>query len=355
MNTHCLVTGGSGFIGQHLVAALTRKGHTVTLLMRRPHTLPELRLQIDHLGGQGALLSAVSGDLAQVGLGLDAAALEQVGQAAVIFHLGAQFAWGLPAEQARQVNVEGALAVARLAAQQGSRLLMVGGFMLANQAHLQRLGVDLVTPQSTDWSAVYRRAGGYEGSKLEAHFRVVAAMREWRAELTVVHPATVCGHSQSGHILKAQPLAGLIGNLAGGRLSAIPGSAAHWLPLISVDFLAQLMVAAAFDERQAGQEILALDARTPNLQGVLQLLAHVLDVRAPSRHLPIPLLRVLLKVPGVSRLLRTDAESLDFIQTTRFDTAAAEALAVRHGLSWPDMAQTLRLTARYLAGASSAA
>jgi dihydroflavonol-4-reductase len=220
---------------------------------------------------------------------------------------------------------------------------------------LQRLGIDLANPLLTDWDRLYRRAGGYEGSKLESHFRVVSAMRELNAELTVVHPATVCGHSRSGHILPAQALAGLIANLAGGRLGAIPGSTAHWLPLVTVDFLAELMVAAAFDEQQAGQEILALDACTPNLQGMLQLLAQALGVQAPSRHLPIPVLRTLLKVPGLPRLLHTDAESLDFIQTTRFDTAATKAFAQRQQLAWPDIEQALQATARYLASAPSVA
>lgn len=354
MNQECFVTGGSGFIGQHLLALLTHKGHPVTLLMRAPQGLPALRVQVEQLGGRGDLLSAVAGDLASPGLGLDASARERVRQASVVFHLGAQFAWGLSVEQARAVNVEGALAVAELAASQGSRLLLVGGYMLANHAHLRRLGIDLETPAHTDWERVYQRTGAYEGSKLEAHFRVLARMAERGAALTVVHPATVCGHSRSGHILPAQPLAGLIGNLADGLLSAIPGSTAHWLPLVSVDFLVELMVAAAFDDEQAGREILALDERTPNLQGVVQLLAGVLGVAAPRRHVPIAVLRLLLKIPGLAKLLRTEVESLDFIQSTRFDTAATQALARQHQLVWPDIAQAVQATARYLADEPSA-
>ena len=112
MNQPCFVTGGSGFIGQHLLALLTRQGHPVTVLMRQPLGLAALRAQVDQLGGQGGLLTGVVGDLGLPALGLDAAAREQIRQAAVVFHLGAQFAWGMAAEQARRVNVAGALAVA---------------------------------------------------------------------------------------------------------------------------------------------------------------------------------------------------------------------------------------------------
>ncbi|WP_079202984.1 SDR family oxidoreductase [Pseudomonas sp. CC6-YY-74] len=349
MQQECFVTGGSGFIGQHLVASLTREGHPVSLLLRAPQALSALAAQVDGLGGNATLLSAVAGDLGSPGLGLDGAARARLEQAAVVFHLGAQFAWGLSIEQARKVNVEGALAVAELAASQGSRLVMVGGYMLANREHLARIGIDLHKPQRTDWARVYRRTGGYEGSKLEAHFRVLARLRELRAAWTLVHPATVCGHSRSGHILPTQPLAGLIANLAAGRLSAIPGSPAHWLPLVSVDFLAQLLRVAAVDPALAGQEVLALDASTPNLQGMLQQLATALGVSAPRRHMPLPVLRWLLKIPGAPGLLHSESESLDFIQTTRFDTAATQAVARRHQLVWPDIAQALQATAHYLA------
>lgn len=348
MHENCFVTGGTGYIGQHLLALLTAKGHPVTVLMRKPEALAQLQLQVEQHGGNGRLLRAVAGDLAKPDLGLDASGLSLVGQAKVLFHLGAQFAWGLTLEQARAVNVNGALSVAQLAAKQGSRLLMVSGFMLENHAHLQRVGVDLEQPARTDWPALYRRVGGYEGSKLEAHFKVVECMQALGGELTIVHPATVCGHSQTGHILPAQPLAELISNLAGGKLSAIPGTSAHWLPLVTVDFLVELMLAAAFDPSQVGQQVLALDERTPNLPGMLAVLAESLNRPAPQRFMPIGGLRWLLKIPGLPKLLNTSAESLDFIQTTRFDTAASKALALKHQLTWPDINQALQATVRYV-------
>ena len=348
MREDCFVTGGTGYIGQHLLALLTAKGHPTTVLMRKPEALPALQVLVNQHGGDARLLTAVAGDLALPELGLDADALLQVQRAKVVFHLGAHFAWGLSLAEARAVTVNGAVSVAQLAARQGSRLLLVSGFMLENHAHLQRVGVDLQQPARTDWPAVYRRVGGYEGSKLEAHFKVLDCMQALGGELTIVHPATVCGHSQTGHILPAQPLAELISNLAGGKLSAIPGTPAHWLPLVTVDFLVGLMVAAAFDPSQVGQQILALDERTPSLAGILAVLAEPLKLTPPRHFIPIGVLRWLLKIPGLGKLFSTSAESLDFIQTTRFDTGPTKDLALKHQLAWPDINQALRATVAYV-------
>ncbi|SDH80344.1 Thioester reductase domain-containing protein [Pseudomonas flavescens] len=349
MNTSCLVTGGSGFIGQHLLSTLTAHDHAVTVLMRRPADFPRLAERVAALGGKPRRLTVIHGDLALPGLGLDAAALRQVAGCACFFHLGAQFAWGLSMAQARQVNVEGARQVARLAVHSGARLLMVGGYMLCNAAQLARVGVDGRYPEHTDWPAVYRRVGGYEGSKLEAHYRVLDDMQRLGGELTLVHPATLCGHSQSGHILPGQPLAELVRQLLAGRLSALPGSPMHWLPLISVDFLVELIRLAAFDPLMAGRSLLALDERTPSLHGLVQLLGRTLRVAAPQHHVPMGLLKALLRVPGMPRLLRIAPESLDFIQVERFDMTQTGVFLSRHQRHWPAIEQAIAASARFVA------
>ncbi|BCT33419.1 hypothetical protein PproGo58_29140 [Pseudomonas protegens] len=73
MSVECFVTGGTGFIGQHLVAHLSAKGHTVRVLMRRPERLTELREQVVKLGGSAARVFAVAGDLERDNLGLSPA------------------------------------------------------------------------------------------------------------------------------------------------------------------------------------------------------------------------------------------------------------------------------------------
>ena len=348
MSVECFVTGGTGFIGQHLVAHLSAKGHTVRVLMRRPDRLAALREQVDNLGGCAARVFAVAGDLERDNLGLSLADREVQRRARVMFHLGAHFAWGLSVEHARAVNVEGAKRVALLAAEQNSRLVMIGGYMLKNHEHLQRIGIDPRYPELTNWPAVYRRVGGYEGSKLEAHFATLEVMFTKGGEMTVVHPATVCGHSRTGHILDGQPLVELIRNLVQGKLTAVPGTAEHWLPLVTVDYLVELMAVCAFDPAMVGQELLALDDQTPNLRELLVQAAKPLGLKSPKHYISLRLLKLLLSIPPVARFLNSKPEALDFIQTTRFDTAVVEQFANRHGIAKPDIRQSLQLTARFV-------
>lgn len=348
MSVECFVTGGSGFIGQHLVAYLTARGHTVRVLMRRPERLTALREQVDHLGGHSTRVFAVAGDLERDNLGLSRSDREVLRHARVVFHLGAHFAWGLSVEHARAVNVAGAKRVALLAAEQKSRLVMIGGYMLKNHEHLKRIGIDPRYPQQTNWPAVYRHVGGYEGSKLEAHFATLEVMSAKGGEMTVVHPATVCGHSRTGHILDGQPLVELIRNLVQGKLAAVPGTAEHWLPLVTVDNLVELVAVCAFDPAMVGQELLALDAHTPNLRELLAQVAQPVGLKSPNYYVPLRLLKLLLRIPAVARFLNTKPEALDFIQTTRFDTAAAEQFARRHGIAKPDIRQSLQHTATFV-------
>lgn len=265
----------------------------------------------------------------------------------MVYHLGARFAWGLTRDEAQQVNVEGGLRVVRLAAAINARLVLIGGFMLENRGHQCEIGINPDHPLDSPWTRVYERVGAYEASKLEAHYRAVALANELDVTWAAVHPATLCGHSETGELAAAQPLQALISNLAAGRLKAIPGSPAHWLPLVSVDFLAALLAALAQHPFQTGTSLLALDEHSPNLAGMVAGLAEGAGCSAPARHVPLPLLRGLLCLPGAETLLQTRRESLAFIRSERYDTTVTRHFAEAAGLIWPDIHQAIRRSGQY--------
>ena len=115
-----------------------------------------------------------------------------------------------------------------------------------------------------------------------------------------------------------------------------------------MDYLVELVVVSAFDPAMVGQELLALDEQTPNLQELLVQVAQPLGLKPPRHHISLRLLKLLLSIPPVARFMNTKPEALDFIQTTRFDTAALEQFAKRHGIAKPDIALSVQHTARFV-------
>ena len=100
------LTGATGFIGQHLMSELSKRGYKVRALLRRP---APFALQCD---------SAVIGDLARP-QNLAAAFLDVD---AVVHSAGIAHAMsGIPVDDYRTINTEGTVALARAAARAGSR------------------------------------------------------------------------------------------------------------------------------------------------------------------------------------------------------------------------------------------
>ncbi|MET4580411.1 hypothetical protein ABIE13_005552 [Ottowia thiooxydans] len=84
------------------------------------------------------------------------------------------------------------------------------------------------------------------------------------------------------------------------------------------------------------------------MRELLVQVAQPIGLKPPRHHISLRLLKLLLRVPFVARVLNTNAEALDFIQTTRFNTAALEQFANRHGIAKPDIRQSLQHTATFV-------
>ncbi len=356
MTRRILITGATGQIGRWLCHRLLQQDPTapdkLLLALRDPaRQLGQLRQWLGQRGieAQGLRrLQALPYELDQPAC---AAALVGAAQPDLVYHLAARFAWGLPMEVARRANVSSTLALAEALQRQRpqARLVHLSGFMLQHRAHLQRLGIS--AQGEADWPAVYRRAGGYEASKLEAHFRLLEQAGHSAQALLILHPATVAGHSQEGELPAHAALYQLGRQLLQGRLAGLPGSAQHRLPLVAVDYVAGFAAALALAPELRSGEFLLMDGRSPPLPELVRRMAAALGRTAPRRQLPKPLLRALLSLPGMAALSGSHRESLDFViePGVHFDTASADALAARWGLRHPSLEQVLDASARHIA------
>jgi NAD(P)-dependent dehydrogenase (short-subunit alcohol dehydrogenase family) len=124
-----VVTGGTGFIGRHLLRELDRRGQPIHVLVR-----PQSVVKLERLGLVNA--RPLIGDVTRSGLGVDPAALDGLAGAEV-FHLAAVYDLAADEEANRLANVEGTRHAIELANRIGaSRLHHVSSIAVAG-AHFR--------------------------------------------------------------------------------------------------------------------------------------------------------------------------------------------------------------------------
>ncbi|MEU1390519.1 MULTISPECIES: alpha/beta fold hydrolase [unclassified Nonomuraea] len=326
-----VVFGATGFIGRWTVLHLLEQGRAVTAVVRRADDGPARWLR-EH-GVPATRLTVVEGDVtAGPGLGLGAAAEEAAGVRDV-FNAAGVYRFGMGDEEARAVNVEGALNVLNWAAARPGlrRLVHVSGY---------RVGLD-PRPRhplpEAELAALYRDKGAYEGSKAEGDAAVRVAAARLGVPLTVVNPSSVIGHSLTGEAGQYLGLASLVRDLWAGRLPLLPGGARTFVPVVTVDHFARFMAAVPEHDPEPGGLHWVLDPATPDLPDLIRLLAEHLGVRAPRIRVPVGVIR---RLPSV--LTGAEPETLGFLTEDRYDTGSADRVAGSAGLRRPPAGEALR-------------
>ncbi|MFI7465411.1 alpha/beta fold hydrolase [Nonomuraea sp. NPDC049646] len=326
-----VVFGATGLIGRWTVLHLLEQGRAVTAVVRRADG--GLGRWLREQGVPGTRLTVVEGDVtAGPGLGLSGSAEEAAGVRDV-FNAAGVYRFGMGREEARTVNVEGALNVLNWAAARPAlrRLVHVSGY---------RVGLD-PRPRhplpEAELAALYRDKGAYEGSKVEGDAAVRVAAARLGVPLTVVNPSSVIGHSLTGEAGQYLGLASLVRDLWAGRLPALPGGARTFVPVVTVDHFARFMAAVPEHDPEPGGLHWVLDPATPDLPDLIRLLAGHLGVRAPRMRVPVGMIR---RLP--SALTCAEPETLGFLTEDRYDTGSADRVAASAGLRRPPVEHALR-------------
>lgn len=328
------VTGANGFLGRWLLRELTARGTRVRALLRRHEARrAELAAWIDARGGDSTLLTTGAFDLMAPDLGLDAETLQALDRVEAVFHLAARFDFGLDRATAERANVDAPEDLLRVVAGRPAlkRFVHISGYRTEG-APARALDVD----DPAALARFYAHHGAYETSKMQAHDRMARAAEALGVPLTRVSPAVVIGDSQTGETTQIVGIAETVRDLARGKLPALPGSEATWLPVIGVDVVARVLAAVPDDDASVNGHLVVFDDRTPSLPTLLAWCAERLGVSVPRWRVPVGVLRALPRwLSGI------EPEALSFISDDRYDPAPFAAFRKRVGLELPDVRQNV--------------
>ena len=251
------VTGGTGFVGAHLVKALRARGDAVAALVRRPALAEQL--------GWGPEIRLVRGDLD------DAAALRQgCAGADVVYHVAGKIA-ARNAAEFMATNRDGTANVLEAARDGGAqRLLFVSSLAVAGPT----------TPgHPIDETRPPMPVTDYGRSKLAAEVLVRAMPLAW----TIVRPPVVYGEWDRG-TLKIFQLA---------RRGVVPvfGDGAQELSVIHAEDLARSLIAAATSPAAVGRIYFAAHPTTTTSRELVLGAGRALGGRT-LRIIPLPPLLV---------------------------------------------------------------
>jgi nucleoside-diphosphate-sugar epimerase len=275
-NARLALTGGTGFIGQHLLRELTRRGYQVRVLLRRPTMLP------------ADCTSAVIGDIARPQN--MASALADV--EAIIHSAGLSVAAsGQPEDDYRVLNVEATIGLARSAQRAGvRRFVFLSSLRAQAGASDPRVVTEEMEPRPTD---------AFGRSKLAAEQGLAEVGIDWVA----LRLATVYGPGVTGNMAR------LI-RLARSPLPLPFGALAARRSLLSLDNLAAAVDCVLKVEGPLRRPLIAADPQPLTVADVVAAMRRGLGRRPGLVPVPASLLAAMLRATGRADAYERLAEPL---------------------------------------------
>ena len=178
------VTGGTGFIGRHLLRELAKREGT-TFVLVRPGSRERLEAFIESIGGRGRL-APVAGDITEASLGLGPADRERL-QGADFFHLAAVYDLEASAGANQRANVEGTRHLVELAQGLGARVHHMSSIAVAGARWKGKFTEDMFDEGQVLDHPYYRTK--FDAEKL---------VRESGLRFRIYRPGLVIGSSETG-------------------------------------------------------------------------------------------------------------------------------------------------------------
>jgi len=247
-----LVTGATGRIGRHLVAALLEEGETVRILAREPEKAKEL---------WGTAVEIVTGDVMN-----NAAVVDAVKGADIVYHLAAMISYDVSREALFAVNVEGTKNV--LEAARGKRIICLSSTSVYGKHTMGKNGGHTITEEDA-----FAPTDLYGESKAEADTMARAA------GAVVIRPAFVYGPGFSEGVTK-------LFELISKKKMVVAGEGTNRIQWTHVDDLVSALLLARRNGRGGEAYVVVSDDVKTQLE-MLELIARLLEAPVPRIHVPI--------------------------------------------------------------------
>ncbi|MFJ7624113.1 alpha/beta fold hydrolase [Rhodococcus erythropolis] len=334
---HALIFGASGLVGRHLVLTLAEAGTNVTAAVRTA----ESGARVERWVREHGLTRSISTTIVD----FDAPEIVAGGPSAFPFiteihNCAGSYRFGMTAQEARSANVGIVEKLIDFAKDLPNlqRVIHVSGYRVGGQ-----------DPTTVPWpddhrTAVYKDLGAYEASKVESDAIFQARALKHGVPWTIVNPSSVIGDSATGESDQHIGLASTVEQIWNGTAAALPGNESTFLPIVTVDYLAAFMTAAAVDPAAEGMAYWVLHDDTPPLADLLTHVGRHLGAKVPRVRIPIGVIK---RLP--QQITKADPETLTFMSADRYPTESAVEFADRHGILMPDVLVSLERWADYLA------
>lgn len=343
------VTGGTGFIGRHLIDELLQRKGKIYILTRKGSKKKLSSLIAERWSSHQQRIIPVSGDLGRRKLGLSQKVLDELsGEIKHFFHLAAVYDIGADIETNEMANVEGTKNAIACAESLGVKCFH----------HTSSIAVAGLY-QGTFREDMFEEATGlhhpYFRSKHEAEGLVRNICKvPWR----IYRPAIVVGHSQTGEIDKIDGpyyFFKLIQKMRRMLPAWVPtlGIEGGKVNMVPVDFVAKAMDHIAHQPRLNGKCFHLTDPNPKRIGEVMNIFAQaahapLMSMRIDARlfsFIPAPIKQGMGMLPPVRRIINQvlgdlgiPKEMLTFFNyPTQFDSRDAEQALRGSGISVPSL------------------
>jgi thioester reductase-like protein len=333
-----LLTGATGFVGMAVLARMLEHTDRDVVVLVRAATQSQADARLDavlvsvfdaperHRGR----VRAVCGDLTAPGLGLGADREWIAEEVSEVVHGAASVAFDLPLAESRSINVEGTRRILDLAEHCATRGEGLRRMTYVSTAYVAGDRHGCASEAQLDVGQRFRNA--YEQSKQEAE-RLVWTRRE-RLPVTIVRPSIVVGERGTGWTSSFNVVYGPLRAFASGTYPVIPGRSDAVLDIVTVDHVADAILALAASPAATGGTFHVVAGEHATTLGELARLAARRFNRQAPRFVPPRIYRSVLHPlilrradPNTRRrLVRSEVYFPYFSLDLRFDDQRAREL-----------------------------